>query len=101
MNIPLTEVLRKPVISEKSLRYAEMGVYTFLVHPNATKIQVKQAVEKLFQVKVEKVRVVHVFPKQRMRFGRRAVYRGKTSGKKKAYIQLKPGYSLPKFFETG
>ncbi|MFN4181851.1 MAG: 50S ribosomal protein L23 [bacterium] len=101
MNIPMTEILRKPLISEKSLRYAEMGVYTFLVHPNATKIQVKQAIEKLFQVKVAKVRLVHLFPKQRMRFGRRTIYRGKTTAKKKAYVQLKPGYSLPKFFETG
>ncbi len=101
MRIPLTEVLRKPLISEKTMRLAESGIYTFLVHPSSTKIQVKHAMEKLFQVKVAKVRCVRLPAKERIRFGRRAIFRGKTQEKVKAYIQLKEGYSLPKFFETG
>ncbi len=83
--------LRKPVITEKSYQATgESNQYTFRIAPEATKIQVKAAVEAIFEVKVEKVQVVNMPSKEK----RRGVHTGTRSGYRKAIIRLAEGHSL-------
>ena len=69
--------------------------YTFDVDVTANKIEVKQAVEKMFDVKVESVNIMNVKPKTK-RMGR---YVGKTSKRRKAIVKLKEGYEINLFGE--
>ncbi len=83
--------LRKPVITEKSYRATgEANQYTFRVAPDATKAQVKAAVESIFEVKVEKVQVMNMPSKEK----RRGMHAGTRSGYRKAVIRLAEGQSL-------
>ena len=76
----MTDVLKKPVLTEKSLALqTEENKYTFDVDLDANKTEVKIAVEKLFNVKVEKVNIMNVKPKAK-RMGR---YEGKTNKRRK------------------
>ena len=85
------DVIKAPIITEKSATLSENGnVITFSVDPKANKTQIKQAVEKIFDVKVEKVNTVNVKPKTK-RVGR---YAGLTNRKKKAIVKLKEGSSI-------
>lgn len=87
----LMQVLVAPVISEKATMIADGGnVVTFKVLQNATKQEVKAAVELLFGVEVEKVSVLNVKGKVK-RFGRTV---GRRSNVRKAYVVLKPGQDL-------
>lgn len=90
----LYQVVIRPVISEKADAMREgASVYTFEVHPDANKIEVKQAVETLFQVKVDQVRTVIVRGKVK-RVGRTA---GRKKNWKKAYVTLQQGHSIDLF----
>jgi large subunit ribosomal protein L23 len=86
-------VLLRPVVSEKSYQQIAQNKYTFRVHKDAHKTQVRQAVEELFDVKVLAVNIVKVQPKPK----RRGVTRGTRSGWKKAVVRLKPGDSIEIF----
>ena len=90
----ILEVLRRPIITEKSTALQEGGKYTFEVARDANKQQVKQAVELAFKVEVEGVNVITMPAKWRGP-GRR---RSKTSPWKKAVVTLKPGHKI-EFFE--
>jgi large subunit ribosomal protein L23 len=81
------EVIIAPVVSEKSYSLIEDNKYSFRVHPKAHKTQIRQAVEELFDVKVEGVNVVQVRSKPK----RRGMHRGKKPGWKKAIVQLREG----------
>ena len=82
----ITDVLKKPVFTEKSMTLqAEENKYTFDVDVNANKIEIKQAVEAMFDVKVESVNVMNIKPKTK-RVGR---YEGKTNRRRKAIVKLK------------
>lgn len=84
-------VIKAPIITEKSSTLSQNGnVVTFSVDPKANKTQIKQAVEKIFDVKVESVNTVNVHPKTK-RVGR---YSGLTNRKKKAIVKLKEGSSI-------
>lgn len=83
-------VIKAPIITEKSAALAQNNVITFSVDVNANKTQIKQAVEKLFDVKVDSVNTVNVKPKKK-RVGR---YVGKTNRVKKAIVKLKEGSSI-------
>jgi large subunit ribosomal protein L23 len=87
------EVLISPVVSEKSYGQIVQNRYTFKVHKDAHKTQVRQAVEQLFDVKVVAVNIVKVQPKPK----RRGTTRGVKPGWKKAVVQLKPGDSIEIF----
>ena len=90
------EVLLKPVVTEKGITAKdEARTLCFQVARDANKILVKQAVEKLFNVKVEEVRTANFEGKLRRR-GRFAAYR---SDWKKAYVKLLPGQKVPEFTE--
>jgi len=87
----LANVLKAPIISEKSTNAAEADRrFVFKVQKQATKLQVKKAVELMFEVEVESVQVLNVKGKQK-RFGRTM---GKRSDWKKAYVKLKPGNDI-------
>jgi large subunit ribosomal protein L23 len=88
-----SQVVIRPVVSEKSFVQAEIGKYTFRVHSDAHKTQIRQAVEQLFDVKVRDVRTVSVKSKPK----RRGLHAGRTRTWKKAIVQLAPGDTIPIF----
>ena len=81
------EVLIAPVVSEKSYSLIEDNKYSFRVHEKAHKTQIRQAVEELFDVKVEAVNIVKVPSKPK----RRGFSKGKKPGWKKAVVRLRAG----------
>lgn len=81
------DVIIRPVVTEKSTRLMAENKYTFLVHPQATKVDIRRAVEELFNVTVVKVNTMKVRGKKR-RYGRLV---GRTPDRKKAIVTLKPG----------
>ena len=84
-DIKYYDVILKPIVTEKSMNSMSDKKYTFLVHPSATKNQIKEAVEKMFNgTKVEKVHTMNLEGKTR----RRGNTSGKTSKTKKAIVQL-------------
>ena len=87
------EILIKPVVSEKSYALLAANKYTFRVHDDAHKTQVRQAVEEVFAVRVEDVRTAWVKPKPK----RRGWTSGKTRRWKKAIVQLHPEDSIELF----
>jgi large subunit ribosomal protein L23 len=93
MSLHPGEVLISPVVSEKSYGQIVQNRYTFRVHADAHKTQVRQAVEQLFDVKVVNVNIIKVQPKPK----RRGVTRGTKKGWKKAIVQLKPGDTIEIF----
>ena len=91
------QIILKPVITEKSTLLKEMNrEICFEVDPRANKIEIAEAVEKLFEVKVERVRVMHKKGKKR-RVGRNI---GRTKDWKKAYVKLKEGEKMIEYFEA-
>ncbi|MEW6037503.1 MAG: 50S ribosomal protein L23 [Pseudomonadota bacterium] len=89
--IELMRTLLAPVVSEKSTAAAEKyRQFVFRVRPAASKLQIKSAVELMFGVKVESVRVLNVKGKSK-RVGR---FMGQRSDWKKAYVKLKPGFDI-------
>jgi len=91
-----TQVLIKPLLTEKTSAIKDAGhQVTFFVHPAANKIEIKRAVEKSFDVKVQAVNVVNGAAVNRRRQGRVV---GRMAGYKKAYVTLAPGEKI-EFFE--
>ena len=88
-----TQVVIRPVVSEKSYVLAMAGKYTFRVHPDAHKAQIRQAVESLFGVRVLDVRTMTVKSKPK----RRGYTHGRTRQWKKAVVQVAPGDEIPVF----
>ena len=93
MSLHPNEVLLAPVVSEKSYSLIADRKYSFRVHPKAHKTQVRQAVEELFNVKVERVNVSQVKPKPK----RRGLHRGTKPGWKKAVVQVREGDTIEIF----
>ncbi len=90
------DVIVRPLVTEKSMAATEdRNVITFEVNPHANKIQVKKAVEVLFNVKVSEVRLMNIRGKMK-RLGRNV---GKRRDWRKAYVKLAPGQKAPEFFE--
>ncbi|MGI8429959.1 MAG: 50S ribosomal protein L23 [Solirubrobacteraceae bacterium] len=88
-----SQVIIRPVVSEKSYVLAEAGKYTFRVHDRAHKTQIRQAVEELFDVKVLAVRTASVKSKPK----RRGQSVGRTRQWKKAIVQVREGDTIPIF----
>ena len=79
------DVILKPVVTEKSMNAMAEKKYTFLVHPDASKTMIKEAVEKMFEgTKVAKVNTMNMDGKNK----RRGMVTGKTAKTKKAIVQL-------------
>jgi large subunit ribosomal protein L23 len=88
-----TQVIIRPVVSEKTYVLAELGKYTFRVADTAHKTQIRQAIEDLFDVKVVAVRTSSVKSKPK----RRGQTSGRTRQWKKAVVQVREGDSIPIF----
>ena len=84
------EILKAPVITEKSENEKANGKYTFKVDSKANKLEIKEAIEKIFNVKVTSIRTMNVKPKKR-RVGR---YTGLTNRSKKAIVTLEEGQTI-------
>lgn len=87
------DVLIEPVLSEKATALREQNKYTFIVNPSATKIQIKEAVRKLFNVKVVDCTTVNVQGKVK----RLRAQPGRTASYKKAIVKLAPGETIKVF----
>ena len=87
------QIVLAPIVSEKSYHGSVHGKYTFRVHEDAHKTQVRQAVEELFEVHVVKVNILKVQAKPK----RRGMIKGTKPGWKKAIVQLKPGETIEVF----
>ena len=88
-----SQVIIRPVVSEKTYVLAEAGKYTFRVADRAHKTQIRQAIEQLFDVNVLEVRTAHVHSKPK----RRGQTRGRTRQWKKAIVQVRAGQTIPIF----
>jgi large subunit ribosomal protein L23 len=88
-----SQIIIRPVVSEKTYVLATADKYTFRVHPDAHKTQIRQAVEQLFDVSVVDVRTMSVKSKPK----RRGLISGRTRKWKKAIVQVKAGDSIPIF----
>ena len=86
----LMQVLLGPHVSEKATGLAEAGQIVFKVRGDATKAEIRKAVEFLFEVKVQRVAVVRI-PAKKKKFGQRA---GTRAAWKKAYVRLAPGQDI-------
>ena len=84
------EIIKAPVITEKSQAALEEGKYTFKVDPKANKTEIKAAIEKIFKVKVTSIKTINEKPKKR-RVGR---YTGLTNRSKKAIVTLAEGQTI-------
>lgn len=93
MSLDPTQVLIAPVISEKSYSLITDRKYSFRVHDDAHKTQVRQAVEQLFDVHVETVNILQVRPKPK----RRGAFKGTRPGWKKAIVRIREGESIEIF----
>ncbi len=89
------DVIIKPVVSEKSYALLDNGVYTFIVHPDANKIEIRKAVEAIFNVRVEKVNTLNR-PGKRKR-NRRSFTFGKRPDTKRAVVTLHGGDRIDLF----
>ena len=96
MHMKLTDVIRRPLITEKTTLMREAGqTLVFEVARDATKVDIKRAVEKLLGSKVEGVRTSISHGK----FKRQGRFIGQRSDWKKAYVRLKDGEKIPEFLE--
>jgi large subunit ribosomal protein L23 len=98
MTLMASEIVLKPVISEKSLDETQRGKYTFRVHNDANKLMVKAAIEELFKVDVINVTVLTTKAKEKSRNRRRGRVEGWSSPWKKAIVTLASGQKI-EFFE--
>jgi len=87
------QILLTPVVSEKSYSGIAENRYTFKVHPDAHKTQIRQAIEELFSVHVERVNIVKVPSKPK----RRGLFKGTRQGWKKAIVTVREGETIEIF----
>jgi len=88
--VNIHEIIRRPILTEKSVRGNEAGKYTFEVAPGANKLAVKQAVEGIFSVQVRKVNVINIPGRVR----RRGRYTYTSARMRKAIVTLAPGQKI-------
>ena len=91
-----SDVLVKPLLSEKGTHFASTGRYVFIVTRYANKPEIKKSIQRVYNVHVEGVRIVNL-PSKKRRYGRTA---GETSEHKKAIITLKKGEKIPGIIES-
>ena len=94
------DIIKKPLMSEKSYAQIQDKVYTFIVDKNANKVEIRKAVEEIFNVQVEKVNTVTTKGETKVRNTKSGVVKGKTSDIKKAIVTLKKDSKPIAFFES-
>ena len=90
MDTKYLEIIKAPLVTEKSRDEQEKGKYTFLVSEKATKTEIKEAIEKIFKVKVVEISTLNIKTKKK-RVGR---YTGLTNRMKKAIVKLADGMTI-------
>lgn len=90
----MIELIKRPLVTEKAMKLGTQRQYVFLIDPRANKIEVKKAVEDMFEVDVLSVRTLRVKGKVKSRFTKKGLMRGKTASKKKAIVTLKEGQTI-------
>ncbi len=88
------DIIKRPLLTEKAMKNNADGIYAFEVTPNANKIEIKKAIESLFEVEVESVRTLRIKGKIKVRHTRSGLMRGRKPNMKKAYVTLKKGQSI-------
>jgi large subunit ribosomal protein L23 len=89
------DVIIRPVVSEKSYALLDEGVYTFIVHPDSNKTEIKQAIESIFSVRVAKVNTMNRNGKRKR--NRRTFTFGKRPDTKRAIVTLAAGEKIDLF----
>lgn len=89
------KIIKSPYFSEKSQKLAQKNQYTFLVYPDATKADIKRAIEEYYKVKVKNVKIINL-PAKKKRWG---LIEGKKEGFKKAIVRIEAGQKI-EFFPT-
>ncbi|MDD3124553.1 MAG: 50S ribosomal protein L23 [Candidatus Kapabacteria bacterium] len=90
----MIEILKRPLLTEKAMKDNEKRIYAFEVTTDCNKIQIKKAVEEMFEVKVDDVRTVRIKGKVKVRNTRKGIMRGRRPLQKKAYVTLKQGQTI-------
>lgn len=90
MDTKYLEIIKAPLVTEKSTDAKQQGKYTFLVSDKATKTEIKEAIERIFKVKVESISTIKIKVKEK-RVGR---YTGLSNRGKKAIVTLKDGMTI-------
>lgn len=93
----INDVIKYPILTEKTYQQMQERIYTFAVDRRASKIEIKEAIEFIFQVKIDRVNTFNV-PKKQKRVGK---YQGFTNSYKKAIVLLKDGYTIQILPEEG
>ncbi len=94
------QIILKPILTEKAYAGIQNKIYTFKVNLNANKVEIKKAVEQLFEVQVARVNTVTIKGKTKVRNTKNGKVYGKTSDYKKAIVFLKPESKAIAFFES-
>ena len=89
------DVIIRPVVSEKSYALLDAGVYTFVVHPDSNRTEIRQAIEAIFNVRVDKVNTMNRHGKRKR--NRRTFTYGKRPDTKRAIVTLAPGEKIDLF----
>jgi large subunit ribosomal protein L23 len=90
----MRQVLKRPILSEKSTLLADSGKYVFEVIPSANKIEIRKAIEERYRVGVTSVRTITVKPKVKFQLTRKGYISGKTALRKKAIVTVKEGQTI-------
>ncbi|CDZ75258.1 50S ribosomal protein L23 [Peptoniphilus sp. ING2-D1G] len=90
------DIIRRPIVTEKSMDLIEQGKYTFEVAKGSTKPEIKKAVEEIFDVQVKSVNTMNMYGKMK----RQGVHQGRRPAWKKAIVQLKEGSKAIEFFDS-
>lgn len=93
MNREARDIIIKPVVTEKTMNLLADNKYTFIVDKKSNKVEIKKAIEEIFNVKVDKVRTMNIRGKTK-RMGK---FEGRRPDRKKAVVSLKPGHKIPLF----
>jgi len=89
------EIILKPIVTEKMTQMGDkLGKYGFIVSRSANKVQIKKAVESMYDVTVESVNTIRTAGKSKMRYTKAGILRGKTASYKKAIITLAKGQTI-------
>lgn len=94
------QIIKKPVLTEKSYAGIQDKKYVFYVDVNANKVEIRKAVEELFNVKVDRVNVLTVKGKEKSQNTKKGRTVGTTAERKKAYVTLKSDSKPIQFFES-
>lgn len=90
----MKQILKKPVITEKSMSQTPNGKYSFVIYPNVGKVEVAKEVKKIYKVDPVKVNIINIKSRIKKYKGR---YQGKTGGYKKAIVTVKKGQKIKEF----